>query len=777
MSRQFVRFWSFALTAIMFLSGCHPTQPFYLFEDGDLSHYVDVATEIEHPDIQTTTLPEASQTNAPLTVLNPEFDDYWDLQLEDAVCMALHNSKVIRQIGAGFGGSLVQSAVGSFNGAMSRSGNLLAQPEFVQTIYEPAIQETDSNFGVEAALSAFDTQFAANLFWDRRDRPRNFRDIQNQFFTSFDHQDTSTSAIELSKRTAPGTVYSVRANHQYDLLRAGSQALSQPRSSFWTGLWELEARHPLKRGGGVQVNRIPIVVARIRTDIALADFEESVRDMVSSVEQAYWELHFCYRALDAEMQGRDSALVTWKKIDALAPQLQGGEADKLAQARQQYFEFQGRVQATQGELFKCENRLRFLLGLAASDSRMIRPIDEPTTAQVAFDWHQIISETLTRSVELRAQKWRIKQRELELIAARNTLLPQLDIVGLYRWLGLGDDLLATNRRGINFPLPESSAYGELTGGNYQEFRVGLEMGFPVGFRRELSGVRNNQLRLVRDKAVLADMELEASHELTDAIQNLEGNYVLMQTNFNTLVAAHQEVEAVQAAYEAGTVTLDLLLDAQRRRSQAERSYFRSLTSYNQSIAQVHRRKGSLLEYNGIRLAEGPWPDKAYWDAHAIARRRDSSTYMDYGFTRPKVISSGNFPQQQKTSIDKEHPPTTSLQQLDDSKMSSNPQHDHRAIVSPHENKLLVQPGFEWGNLGLNEPGSVQTASGQRLDTSQQPGFEWGNLGLNEPGSVQTASGQRLDTSQQPGFEWGNLGLNEPVSVQTASGQRPDTSQQ
>jgi len=40
-------------------------------------------------------------------------------------------------------------------------------------------------------------------------------------------------------------------------------------------------------------------------------------------------------------------------------------------------------------------------------------------------------------VEVRKEKWLIKQRELELIAARNYLLPRLDATGTYRWLGLG----------------------------------------------------------------------------------------------------------------------------------------------------------------------------------------------------------------------------------------------------------------------------------------------------------------------------------------------------
>ncbi len=52
----------------------------------------------------------------------------------------------------------------------------------------------------------------------------------------------------------------------------------------------------------------------------------------------------------------------------------------------------------------------------------------------------MLNEGLARSVELRQQKWIVKRRELELIAAKNFLLPKLDFVAQYRWLGLGNDL-------------------------------------------------------------------------------------------------------------------------------------------------------------------------------------------------------------------------------------------------------------------------------------------------------------------------------------------------
>ena len=51
------------------------------------------------------------------------------------------------------------------------------------------------------------------------------------------------------------------------------------------------------------------------------------------------------------------------------------------------------------------------------------PIDRPTIAKVEFDWCEITEEALARNLDLRRQKWRIKQRELELIAAKNLLLP------------------------------------------------------------------------------------------------------------------------------------------------------------------------------------------------------------------------------------------------------------------------------------------------------------------------------------------------------------------
>jgi hypothetical protein len=224
-------------------------------------------------------------------------------------------------------------------------------------------------------------------------------------------------------------------------------------------------------------------------------------------------------------------------------------------------------------------------------------------------------------------------------------LPRLDLDAQYRWLGLGNDLLpVSNGTGDDFTALNSNAYSSLTSGQFQEWQVGLQLNMPLGFRREMAGVRNAQLSLTKDRVKLQEAELELSHQLAFAVRDLETNYMLAQTNFSHRAAAQREVESVQAAYETDTVTIDRVLEAQQRLAQAEGNYYRSVADYNKSIAEVHFRKGSLLEYNGVYLAEGPWPGKAYFDARRRARARAAAKYLDYGFTQPRVISRGPIEQ-------------------------------------------------------------------------------------------------------------------------------------
>ncbi|HWB07768.1 MAG TPA: M56 family metallopeptidase [Pirellulales bacterium] len=308
-----------------------------------------------------------------------------------------------------------------------------------------------------------------------------------------------------------------------------------------------DVNHAASEGANDSIQDEPIrgasvrfVLAPTNEDISLSDLQAGARNMVSDVERAYWDLYYNYRTLNAVMAGRDSALQMWRKVHALfVAGSEGGEAEKEAQAREQYFLFRAQVENTVDLLYKAESRLRYTMGLAPTDGRLIRPSDEPTTAEVRFDWNKVVSEGLKHSIQLRRGRWVLKQKELKLANAR----------------------LAT------------------------------------------SGVRDAELGLAKSKASEQDQELEVKHVLTNALRDLDRNYQVSRTTFNRRVAAAKQVEAVKAAYEVGTATLDMLLDAHRRLADAEIAYYRALVDYNVAILQVHYRQGSLLEHDGILVTE------------------------------------------------------------------------------------------------------------------------------------------------------------------------------
>jgi outer membrane protein TolC len=760
MNRRFRSYVAIVTCGAVLAGGCSPSKPVYLFDDKDMSHYKGMATEIEYPDVESDRIDDVANAKDPLTLSNPEVTEIWDVTLEEAMRTALANSKVLRNLG----GLLFTPGLPASNQTIAPTGVLLQTQgqnlngqslgtgQTSQTIYNPAMQESNTANGVEAALSQFDAFLDSQMYWQHNNFP------QNQHFTGFQpivfEQNFAQQNLEIGKVTATGSRVFMRELTNYN---ANNSAANIYHQAFTPAL-ETEFRHPLLQGSGVEFNRIAgpnsnnglfagqgtngpvlnanslpgtfngVVLARINVDIALADFEAGVRNMVSDVERAYWDLYYNYRNLNAVQAGRDSALQTWRKVHALYEEgAKGGEAEREAQAREQYFLFRAQVENTLGLLYTAESRLRYMMGLAPTDGRLIRPSDEPTTAEVRFNWGDVLTEGLTRSVELRRQRWVVKQNELKLIASRNYLMPRLDAQALYHWGGFGNDLV--NYNGVGFspgnPLPNSGAWNTLWNGKYQNWQLGLNFTMPIGFRLAMSGVRNAELVLAQSRAFLQDQELELSHVLTNSIRDLDRNYQVSRTTFNRRVAAAKQVEAVKATYDMGTATLDMLLDAQRRLADAEIAYYRALIDYNVAILQVHYRKNSLLEYNGIYLAEGPWPAKAYFDARKRARERDAAHFINYGYTRPNVLSRGTMPQY----MDQPGQPFASeVRPVNDTAEPPNEPEDTEPTANEPASLPLID-GTEPETDTLPSPGDAAPLPQQNGGDEPPPG---GSTGLDAP---------------------------------------------
>lgn len=561
--------------------------------------------QIEYPDLcdECGTDGESLKTGPPVTYNNFHELEPWDLTLDECVLMALSGSKVMQRLG----------------------GVVVNSPQAATTALDPALVESNPLQSVEAALSAFDAQASTSFFFNHSERSFN-----NLFFgggAASLTTDASTFQSQLRKTTATGATLTLR--NQVDYNRNNSPA--NLFGSTYDILNLLEARQPIGRGSGSLFNRIAgpgalpgqyngVLLARIRSDVTLADFEAAVRDLVRDVETNYWELYFAYRNLDTNKAARDAARSTWENRKL---RLTGGldRPDDEAQARQQYFNFENQVitalagtSTGQLGLIGAERNLRRLLGLTVNDGRVIRPATEPVTSPIVFDWEDSQGQALDRRVELRRQKWIVRQRELELIAAKDINRWQFDLVGQYGFRGFGDNLFGSRSR------PNGSAFDDLINGDLDDWQLGFELGGPIGLRQGHLAVRNAELNLTREKTVLNEQQRQILHDLSAAIVEIDRAFLSLKANANNRIAIEEELIPKQKRFEEGEDQIFFLLDVQQRLATVEASVHRSIVDYNQALLSHSFTTGSLLGRFNIYLTEGPWGNRAHQRARVKAGR-------------------------------------------------------------------------------------------------------------------------------------------------------------
>lgn len=584
------------------------------WHDPDLAHYRALAQETPESDLSSVAADDPTGITPPRTVRdNSVPDQWWDLRWEEAIELALAHSPVLRDLG----------------------GALIRSPATLRTNFGPSIEASDPREGMEAALAAFDAEFRTGLFYEHNDR------LLNNFFTMGGTRNLQQHLVlhqaELSKRAATGTQMFLRGDLTYD----ANNALANRFPFTYDTVLETEIRHPLLQGSGLDFNRIAgpnatpgnyhgVMIARLNTDVSLVDFRLGIRDLLSNVTNAYWDLYFAYRDLHAKIEARNRSLTTWRAVHGMMESGQpGGEAEREAQFREQYYRFEEEVKnalsgrlvdrtsvfnGSSGGTFRgeagvhvAERRLRMILGLDINDGRLIRPASEPSLAPIDYEWSALITTGMASREELKRQRFQVRRRELELTASRNYLLPRFDVVGRYRARGLGQYWGASSETDPNDPADQvfgNSSLENLFGGGFNEWMVGGEFSFPVGFRRAHAAVRNAQLQLARERAILDEQQRLVCHDLSNAVSDVYRAYEILQITFNSRLAAKTQVDILRDKLQQRLpVNLDQVIDAERRYCDADARYHRALAEYAIAQKNVEFEKGTLLEYCQVALAE------------------------------------------------------------------------------------------------------------------------------------------------------------------------------
>ncbi len=581
------------------------------------------------------TLPMAMPKMAkPRTTNDPEAQEIWPMTLQEAIKIGLDNSEVIRVISLGAQGI----PIGGFEptplntGAGAGIASSLGAGTLA-TVYDPAISETQ----IAQALSTFDTAFTTSLLWGHSVTPFN-NGFQAGAFTQgagipiVFRQDTAQFQAAVQKRTATGAQIGVTHNINYLFSNSPNNAFP----SAYTTNTQLQLTQPLlgsaplpgQQAGapaGLEANRAPIVIARLSADAAVWRFKAEVMASVRSIEQQYWSLS----QQQVQLWSSETAVSLGEQIlkrEQSELEVGRGTRADVAEAQQRLEQFRLDFVTRTSDVITTERQLRNILGLPPADNRRIVPVTAPTEARLEPDWEASLAQMVTFQPDIVQQQLQVRVAELQLLLARNQLLPVLNFNALYQFNGLGDNLdsseanmtgaalraidplVASKQRaaGIN-PQPRNF-------NNFQQWQVGFTFAMPLGMRAPLANNRQAQLTLLRQRAFLQQIVHQTTHSLARFFVEVDANYKQFKTASRLRAAAAQRLEAQKAFYEEGRITIDRYLDSVAQFADAVAREAQFKTTYNISIVALEEAKGTLLGYDNIAVAEGPSPRQAYIQA-------------------------------------------------------------------------------------------------------------------------------------------------------------------
>ncbi len=504
-----------------------------------------------------------SDIPTPSTVTQPAPADAatWNLSLDQALRIALDNSDVIRVLGGSSG----------------------------RTIFDPAVANTQ----IDVARGRFDPNLESNNNFFRHQRPSE----------SFDPADpsrviiTGPSSNEYLNRTG---VYKVGPTGA----TAGVGVVAAPHRYNMTGLplnprvpssVEMSLTQPLLQGGGWSPNLAPIEIARIDTERSFFQMKDAVQEMVRSVVEAYWALVAARTDVWARQQQVQQTEYALKVAEANLAVGFASLAD-VAQSRSALADFRAALITANAAVLDREAALRNILGLPPSAPALIVPVSPPSSVPFEVDWPTVLDVAAVRRPDLIEWRLILEAEQQRLIMRRNESLPRLDAVALYRWNGLEG---RTPDREIISTQP----------GEYTEWQLGVNFSVPLGQRAARARLREEQLRITRDRAQLEQAYHNAAHQLAASYRNLAQYYEQYRAYQDSRFASRQNLDAQMAVFSVnlsrqGERAIYLnVLQAITAWGNAVSAEARALTAYNTELATLERRTGIILEAHGIRFAE------------------------------------------------------------------------------------------------------------------------------------------------------------------------------
>jgi outer membrane protein TolC len=464
--------------------------------------------------------------------------------------------------------------------------------------YDPAIAETR----IIEAQAHFDPTFFTNTQYERHDVPTGGEEITlptNPFATPppiFYTTKTRTMQVQ------SGIRQQLESGGQAEFRWEGTITDQDPQTTIQNPLYTseliLEVTQPLLRDFGAEVNRARIVLERNNTKVSVLDYRLALEKNIATIEQTYWQLVQAQRDVLADQELLDS---TERTADINSKRF--GEDATREGISQTLTALNGRraiLVRSKARMADLSDQLKRLVNdpdLPVSSALLIVPESAPTLDYIRFDLDDQIRTAMDCRADLAEAQLKIDNASEILKVAKNNLLPQLNFVGRFSFIGGDVDITSA--------IDDELDWGHIN------YRAGLQLEIPIG-NREASAIFQRSM-LQREQAIetYRDTIAQGMEEVKTALRDVATSWKEIVDNRQAVFAAEDALAANQAREESNQILtpefLQLKLERQGDLAQARIQYDAAIASYNTALAVLERYKGTLLRYDNIVLQEDRWP--------------------------------------------------------------------------------------------------------------------------------------------------------------------------
>src|ERR1044072_7888370 len=214
---------------------------------------------------------------------------------------------------------------------------------------------------------------------------------------------------------------------------------------FYSSNLSLSFTQPLLRDRSIDNNRRQIRIQRKRLDQSDADFRQRTIDVITRVQQAYWELVFALRDQQNNVANLNLSRESLRNIEA---QIAAGAKAPLERAEVQT-ELANRETALYSAIQAvaiAENNLKVLIFKNPNSpewSSQLTPTDTPTFDTQAVNLDDALKAARDNRPELRRLRLQNDISDIDIQYFKNQTKPQIDLTGTVALTGLAGNSLGT----------------------------------------------------------------------------------------------------------------------------------------------------------------------------------------------------------------------------------------------------------------------------------------------------------------------------------------------